>query len=315
VKLRLGTIRFEAERTISLELIDPGGRELPAWTPGAHLEIRLPSGLIRHYSLCGDPADRHTYRVAVLRVAEGRGGSTEVHDSVRVGTLVEVSEPRNHFGLTEATDYLFVAGGIGITPILPMIEQVAHRPAARWRLLYGGRDQQSMAFVDRISALPASSVDLVAEDEAGRPDLAAALALLPPGAHVFGCGPPAMLEKLIELCASHPHLVLHTERFDAGAVAPRPEEDGNSFEVELVRTGSVVQVPADKSVLEVVREIVPDVDFSCESGFCGTCETKMLGGRADHRDSLLTEGEQVANTSMMICVSRAAAGERLRLDL
>lgn len=315
MKLRLSSVRYEADRTVSLEFVDPGGQELPVWAPGAHVEVCLPSGLLRHYSLCGDPADSSCYRVAVLRVAEGRGGSMELHDNMRVGTLHEVSEPRNHFALVNATDYLFVAGGIGITPILPMVEQVATRPDVRWRLLYGGRNQTSMAFLNRISALPRHAVDLVPEQECGRPDLAAALAQLPPGAHVFGCGPAPMLEKLTERCASHRELVLHIERFSAGAVAPRPDKDDDTFEVELVRTGAVVQVPADKSVLEAVREVVPDVDFSCESGFCGTCETKMLGGRADHRDSLLTKGEQVANTSMMICVSRAAAGERLRLDL
>ena len=196
-----------------------------------------------------------------------------------------------------------------------MAEHLASRRVANWRLLYGGRSRAGMAFLDRVRALPKDGVELVAEDEHGRPDLAAALAQLPPGAHVFGCGPAPMLEKLTELCGSRPGLVLHTERFSAEAVAPRPREDNDGFEIELTRTGAVLHVPAHKSVLEVVREVIPGVDSSCESGFCGTCETTMLGGRADHRDSLLTEGERIANTSMMICVSRAAAGERLRLDL
>lgn len=316
MELRLDAVRYEAERTVSLELSDPTGQKLPEWTPGAHLEIRLPSGLLRHYSLCGDPADRSSYRVAVLRVAEGRGGSTEIHDKIRVGALVEVSEPRNHFTLAEAADYFFVAGGIGITPILTMTEQVAARRDANWKLLYAGRSRTDMAFLDRVHALPKhGTVELVAGDEDGRADLAAVLAALPPETHIYGCGPPTMLEQLAELCGSHHGLVLHTERFSAGAVAPQPSEDNDGFEIELVRTGTVLQVPSQKSVLEVVREVIPQVDYSCESGFCGTCETKMLGGRADHRDSLLTEGERIANGSMMICVSRAAAGERLRLDL
>lgn len=315
MNLRLVAVRYEADRTISLELADPSCRDLPAWTPGAHLEVRLPSGLLRHYSLCGDPVDRRCYRVAVLRLAQGRGGSIELHDTLRVGVLLEVSEPRNHFPLTDADDYLFVAGGIGITPVLPMVEQVGRRPDARWRLLYGGRDRASMAFLDRLRALPHGAVELVAEDESGRPDLWGALDRLPARAHVFGCGPAPMLERLTELCASRPDLVLHTERFSSGAVVPRPQEDAGAFEVELVRTGAVVLVPADKSVLEAVRGVVPDVGFSCENGFCGTCETKLLGGRVEHRDSLLTEAEQVANSSMMICVSRALSGERLRLDL
>ena len=316
MRLRLNAVRYEAERTVSLELSDPTGQKLPEWTPGAHLEIRLPSGVLRHYSLCGDPADRYSYRVAVLRVVEGRGGSIEIHDRLRVGTLVEVSEPRNHFSLTEAANYLFVAGGIGITPILTMAEHVATRRSANWRLLYAGRSRADMAFLDRARSLPNHGlVELVASDEDGHADLAEALASLPPETHIYGCGPPTMLEQLTELCGSHRGLVLHTERFSAGAVAPRPSEDNDGFEIELVRTGAVLQVPSHKSVLEVVREVIPGVDSSCESGFCGTCETKMLGGRADHRDSLLTEGERIANTSMMICVSRAAAGERIQLDL
>jgi len=314
VRLRLTAVRHEADQIVSLEFADPRGAPLPPWAPGAHLEIRLPSGLIRHYSLCGDPARAESYRVAVLRVGAGRGGSREIHDTLRVGTTLEVSEPRNTFPLADASHCLLIAGGIGITPILTMAEHLAARGHTAWRLLYGGRSRDAMAFRDRVARLPPGRAEQVFQDENGLPDLEGALAELPDGAHVYCCGPAPMIEKTTGLCARRPGLVLHVERFTATPARPAATTN-DAFEVELAETGRVLKVPADRSILDVVREVLPDVAYSCESGFCGTCETGILSGTAVHRDELLTEEERDAQRSMMICVSRARSGERLVLRL
>lgn len=315
MRLRLDAIRYEADETVSLEFADPTGARLPPWDPGAHLEIRLPSGLVRHYSLCGDPGDPVRYRVAVLRVGAGRGGSREIHDGLRVGALLEVTGPRNNFALVEAERYLFLAGGIGLTPILPMAERLAAAGHTGWRLVYGGRSRGAMAFLDRVGRLPEGSADVVCQDRDGLPDLERALGELPDGAHVYCCGPAPMIEKTVELCARRPRLALHTERFTASAPVRAAEPGGGAFEVELALSGRVLHVPPERSVLDVVREVLPEVAYSCESGFCGTCETKLLSGAAEHRDDLLSQEERDAQRSMMICVSRAAPGERLILDL
>ncbi|MBQ0825875.1 PDR/VanB family oxidoreductase [Streptomyces tagetis] len=314
MRLRLTSVRYEADQIVSLEFADPTGAPLPPWGPGAHLEIRLPSGLIRHYSLCGDPARADRYRVAVLRVAAGRGGSREIHDTLRVGTVLEVSAPRDTFALAEADHHLLIAGGIGVTPILTMAEHLAARGHPSWRLVYGGRSRDAMAFGDRVARLPEGRAEVVCQDERGLPDLETAVAELPDGAHVYCCGPAPMIENATGLCARRPDLVLHTERFAAAPARPAATEDG-AFEVELAESGQVLKVPADRSVLDVVREVLPDVAYSCESGFCGTCETGLVSGAAEHRDDLLTEAERDAQRSMMICVSRARPGERLVLRL
>ncbi|MFE7464153.1 PDR/VanB family oxidoreductase [Streptomyces sp. NPDC057499] len=293
-----------AEGVVRLRLKGSG---LPAWQPGAHLDVLLPSGLVRQYSLCGDPADPDTYTIATRLVEGGRGGSREVHERLREGEEVEVREPRNRFPLTEAPAYLFVAGGIGITPVLPMLRALA-ASGADWRLLYGGRSRASMPFLDEIGRLDADGgrVTVVAEDEAGRPDIAAALTDTAPGTAVYCCGPEPLMDAVA--AALPPGRILHLERFTASG----PSADATAFEVELRRSGRTVQVPADRSVLAAVREEVPYVSYSCEQGFCGTCRQRVVEGEADHRDELLTESERA--DTMLICVSRCR-GPRLVLDL
>ncbi|WP_328633670.1 PDR/VanB family oxidoreductase [Streptomyces sp. NBC_00356] len=288
------------------------GRDLPAWRPGAHLDLVLPSGLVRQYSLCGDPEDTSSYTVATRLISTdegGRGGSREVHEQVRDGMEVEVRGPRNRFRLdAEAPAYVFVAGGIGITPILPMLREAAAR-GADWRLLYGGRSRASMPFVEDVEKLGgevAGRVTVVAEDEDGRPDLAAALADTAPGTAVYCCGPEGLMAAVE--AALPEHCTLHSERF-----TPRNSAEGNGpFEVELRRSGKVVDVSADTTVLAAVRSAVPAIAYSCEQGFCGTCQQRVLEGEIEHRDELLTDAERA--DSMLICVSRAR-GERLVLDL
>ncbi|QNE77807.1 2Fe-2S iron-sulfur cluster binding domain-containing protein [Streptomyces finlayi] len=284
------------------------GDDLPAWQPGAHLDLVLPSGLVRQYSLCGDPADRAAYTIAPRLVEDGRGGSREVHTQLHEGTRVRVRGPRNRFPLVEAPAYVFVAGGIGITPILPMLRAVA-AAGAEWRLLYGGRTRASLPFLDEIAELGADGgrVTVVAEDEAGRPDAAAALAAAAPGTAVYVCGPEPLMDAvaaaLPEGCA------LHLERFTA---ATGTDPSATAFDVELRRSGSTVRVEAGQSVLAAVREKLPHVSYSCEQGFCGTCRQRVLEGEIDHRDELLTDGERT--DSMLLCVSRCR-GDRLVLDL
>ena len=317
MKLQVIQIRLEADQIISVVLRDPAGDPLPEWAPGAHLALTLPSGLVRQYSLCGDREDRHTYTVAVLKVGDGRGGSREIHERLRVGDLVDVDTPRNNFGLEPAPHYLFVAGGIGITPIIAMIDAVQADHTATYQLLYGARNRAALAFTDRLAALGKATVELIAQDEAGLPDIAAAMATCPPGTRVYCCGPPAMLSTIQQISANFPDLVLHFERF---AAAPELEQtvltgvDG-PFTVELARTGTTVVVGEGETVLDAVLAVAPDTAYSCTSGFCGTCETKVLAGEVDHRDSLLTEGERASNSTMMICVSRSKDRTKLTLDL
>ncbi|BBY16398.1 ferredoxin [Mycolicibacterium litorale] len=312
--MRVTQLRWEAADVVSLVLRGVDGDRLPPWEPGAHVAVTLPSGLVRQYSLCGSVDDPFAYTIAVLLVGDGRGGSREIHERLRVGEVLQVGEPRNNFALTEAPQYLFLAGGVGITPILSMVESLMAQPdPPPWRLLYGGRSRAAMAFVDRLA--PLDGVDVVPEDEAGVPDIAGALAASPPGTAVYCCGPPAMLAAADAACARHPELTLHVERFSAAAGAPVTTAGDGAFEVELARTGITVTVPEDMSVLDAVLAVDPEVAFSCAAGFCGTCETKVLSGTVDHRDDLLSADERNTNTTMMICVSRSRGGGKLTLDL
>jgi ferredoxin-NADP reductase len=295
-----------ADGVLALTLRHPLGEELPAWEPGAHIDILLGPGLERQYSLCGDPADRSVWRIAVLREPDGRGGSAYVHGELGQGDKVRVRGPRNHFALEPAPRYRFIAGGIGITPILPMLS-AAEAAGAEWTLLYGGRTRDSMAFTDELGAY-GDRVTIAPQDEAGLLDLASVLDDVPEGTLVYCCGPGALLDAVEERC---PGGLLHIERFQ-----PKEQETGpdTSFEVELSRSGKTVTVPEGVSVLDAVRSAGVEVLYSCAEGTCGTCETDVLEGTPDHRDSVLSDEEREAGETMMICVSRCR-GPRLVLDL
>ena len=300
-----------AEGVVTLTLADPGGGELPGWTPGAHVDLLLTPELTRQYSLCGSPSDRDRWRIGVLLDEGGRGGSKHVHAMVQPGTRVQVRGPRNNFPLAAAGRYVFVAGGIGITPLVPMIAE-AEATEAEWRLHYGGRRRQSMAFVDELLERYGDRVDVWPEDEHGMLDLAAVLGQPQPGALVYTCGPEGLLQAVEARCAGWPAGSLHVERFAAKPV------DGaaavTTFEVVCQRSGITVTVPEDKSILEVVQDAGVAALSSCLEGVCGTCETAVVEGEPDHRDSLLTADEKAAGDYMMICVSRCN-GPRLVLDL
>ncbi|GGR00211.1 PDR/VanB family oxidoreductase [Streptomyces asoensis] len=297
---------FAAEGVLALTLRHPLGEELPAWEAGAHVDLVLGPGLERQYSLCGDPADRSAWRIAVLREPAGRGGSVQVHEQVGVGGKLRVRGPRNHFALRPAGRYLFLAGGIGITPILPMLA-AAEAAGVEWSLLYGARTRASMAFAGELARY-GDRVTLAPQDETGLLDLARALDALPGDALVYCCGPGPLLDAVERLC---PADALRVERFRA---KEQPGDEDEEFEVELARSGRTLTVAPGVSVLDTVRAAGVEVLYSCTEGTCGTCETDVLEGTPEHRDCVLDAQEREAGETMMICVSRCR-GKKLVLDL
>ncbi|MGW5558095.1 PDR/VanB family oxidoreductase [Micromonospora sp. NPDC003944] len=298
-----------AAEVVAIRLCRLDGADLPEWTPGAHIDLELDVGLARQYSLCGDPADRSDLRIAVQREPNGRGGSRLVHERLTVGATVRASGPRNTFPLVAARRYLFVAGGIGITPIAPMVA-AADAAGADWRLVYGGRSRATMAFATTLLERYGDRVSLHPQDETGLLDLAGLFD--PPGAGlVYCCGPEALIAAVQEHCRGWPPGCLHVERFSAAGGTGAPE---TTIEVALTLSGRTVTVPPGTSILEAVEEAGVQVLSSCREGTCGTCETPVLAGVPEHHDSLLTAQERAAGDTMMICVSRART-PRLVLEL
>ena len=293
-----------AEDVVSLRLARRDGRPLPAWHPGAHIDVDLPSGKKRQYSLCGDPGVRNHYRIAVRRIAEGLGGSREVHE-LRQGQTLTLHGPRNAFPFIDVDRYLFVAGGIGVTPIRPMLLDAIAR-GADWAFVYTGRTRASMPFLDELIALDPSRVHVWPDDEDGIPDGKKILAAAPDGAALYCCGPPPMIEAIRAEVPADNIATLHYERF-----SPPPIAGGRPFSVVLARSGHVVRVAADQSALAAIREVLPDVPYSCQNGFCGTCPAALFGGKVEHRDRCLTDAER--ERKMAICVSRGSG--RITLDL
>lgn len=314
LRVRVQRMCFEAEGVTSYELVPTdGANRLPAWAPGAHIDVQLPSGTVRQYSLCGDPDDAGRYRIAVLEQPRGRGGSVEVHASLRPGMYVQIGSPRESFNLVQAPRYVFVAGGIGITPLLPMIHRV-HRAGRQWQLVYGARDLSHMAFLDELTWLDEQRVRAVAQDVDGLIDVAL-VAADAGDAEVYCCGPEPLIDAVqSEMARAGRSAHLHVERFGPAAPTGSTGPAGDVFQVELLRSGVVVDVPPEQTVLDAVRAAGVDAPSSCEMGICGTCETKVLSGTVDHRDELLTEEEKAGGSTMLICVSRAAC-PRLVLDL
>jgi ferredoxin-NADP reductase len=310
-QLLVRSMALEAEGVLSVELVHPAGEDLPPWEPGAHVDLRLPGGLSRQYSLSGDPSDRGRYRLGVLREPAGRGGSAYVHATLRPGDLVEYAGPRNHFVLEPSPAYVFVAGGIGITPILPMLAR-AEADGATWHLLYGGRTASSMAFTSEL-ARHGDRVVVHPQDTHGLLDLDELLGTPREDTLVYCCGPEPLLAAVEERMAAWPSGSLHLERF-AAPVVERDPADQHAVEVVLAESGRSVLVPPDTSILQALLDDGVDVLHDCQDGICGSCETKVIEGEVDHRDFVLTEKEQAANDCMMVCVSRAC-GTRLVLGL
>jgi ferredoxin-NADP reductase len=298
---------------VALTFAGADGAPLPPWRPGAHLDIHLPSGRVRQYSLCGDPARQDSYRIAVRRIPDGGGGSAEMHDVLSVGSQVTTSGPRNAFPLTvpgygSPTQRLrFVAAGIGITPILPMMRHVDGL-GVEWSMIYAGRSRDSLPFLDEVAEF-GDRIEIRTDNEWGVPTADHLLGDCPDGTAVYACGPAPMLTAIRAALAARDNVELHFERF-----AAPPVIDGEEFSVRVASTDAAVQVDAEETLLSALQRGDVWPPYSCRQGFCGTCRTRVLDGSVDHRDTLLTEPER-ADGMMLICISRAAKGQRLTLDL
>ncbi|MFZ4485266.1 MAG: PDR/VanB family oxidoreductase [Candidatus Nanopelagicales bacterium] len=294
-----------------LRLAAINDKPLPTWSPGAHVDLVLPSGLVRQYSLCGDPADL-SYTVAVLREPASRGGSAEVHERVQPGDTLMIRGPRNHFPLVPADHYVFIAGGIGITPLLAMVRSVAGS-GETWELHYGGRSRSAMAYLDDIASLTGGEVAVYAQDEVGLIPVKKILEAAPRSSAVYTCGPEPLLVA-VEQEGEAAALPVHLERFGPSSAPVRANTDDSEFTVTLQRSARTLPVPPGTRLIDVVRQVLPMVPFSCEEGYCGSCESVVLEGVPDHRDSVLSEAERESNTCMMICVGRSKTPQ-LVLDL
>ena len=300
-----------AKDTYWFELRHPQGLPLSPFTAGSHLTVQVPGGTRRNYSLCGDPANTEAYQIAVKRDAFGRGGSISMADDLHQGDLLPVSAPRNNFELhPRATDFLFIAGGIGITPILSMMRYLKSTGRGRFRLYYGTRDAASTAFIDDINSEFPGQVTLHHDNG----DMAQALDLWPvfekpANAHVYCCGPKGLMDSVADMSGHWPSGSVHFESFGVDAKACA---DNKPFTVRLQKSGATVEVGAEQTILEALRAGGYRVSSSCESGTCGSCKTRLLAGEAEHRDMVLSEDEQAGQ--IMLCVSRAKSAE-LVLDL
>lgn len=309
------TLRFEAEDIITVELRPVSGTEFPAFEAGSHIDLHLPNGMVRSYSLSNSCQERHRYVVGVLKDRASRGGSRCVHEQLRIGTKLTIGAPRNNFPLHAAASHsVLIAGGIGVTPLLCMARRLKDlgRP---FEFLYFARSRRHAAFVPEIEALGVPVTWHFDDEQGGPPDLHALLARRPPAAgdHHYACGPAVMLDRFEKVCADLGHANAHIERFAAVEVAAA-EDARQAFSVELRRSGKTFEVTPDTTLHKRLIELNANVPFSCEEGICGSCETRVLEGEPDHRDSVLTAAERAANRAMMVCVS-GCKSPRLVLDL
>ena len=312
---RVAAVRTVATDVAAYDLVAADGRELAPFSPGSHIDVHLPNGLIRQYSLCSDPSDISHYTIAVKKESAGRGGSLAMHERIEEGSSIAIAGPRNLFPLSGDGDggsddhSLFIAGGIGITPILAMIRSLtAH--GRSWELHYCARSEQHAAFYRDLQALGGDRVHPYFS-ETPLLDASALLAAPRAATHVYCCGPVPLMNAVKEATANWQDGRVHFEWFAAPEVEHAPNQ---AFEIELSQSGRVLTVPSDQSILTVLRNAGIAVASACEEGVCGTCETRVLAGQPDHRDMLLSASERAANGSMMVCVSRACSA-RIVLDL
>lgn len=308
------TLRWEAQDIVGVELRPRAGATFPDFTAGAHIDLHLPNGMVRSYSLLNAPGDSRRYVIAVLKDKASRGGSRCVHEQLRVGMVLPISAPRNNFALHEdAAHSVLVAGGIGVTPLLCMgrrLRQLGHS----FEVLYFARARDSAALREEIEALGVPVHWHFDAEAGGPPDLRALLAARrQPGTHYYACGPTPMLDGFVAACAELGYADAHIERFSAVEVKAAADAR-QSYTVELRRSGRVIPVSPDKSLLHTLLDAGVEVDHSCEEGICGACETRVLEGLPDHRDAVLSPAEHAAGKSMMVCVS-GCRSERLVLDL
>jgi len=316
--------RVVADGVVALELGAADGYDLHPFTAGSHIDVELPVKdahghfMVRQYSLCNDPSERDRYVIGVSRDPSSRGGSVYLHDEVKPGDLLHISTPRNHFELYEPAEHtVLIAGGIGITPLLAMARRLSAL-GKRWRLFYCVRTEQRAAFLDEIRALPGEVIPIFDGVPGGKPiDLERVMRETASDAHLYCCGPNGLMEAFERAASNRPARNVHVEWFKPRPVEPRPVAaaagDG-SFEVKLAHSGLTLKVPADKSILDVLVDAGVAVQYSCCDGVCGTCETRVLDGVPDHRDSVLLGEDAGAVDRIMLCVSRSAS-PCLTLDL
>ena len=308
-------VTAESDTVNSYELAAPGTDMLPRFSAGAHVDLHLGNGIVRSYSLVNGETERHRYLIGVHRDAAGRGGSRLIHERLQVCETVTLSGPRNNFPLCEEADHsVLIGGGIGITPLIAMMERLSElgRP---YEAHYVARTRASAPFLHKIADLQESAgadIRVIFSREAPglRLDIARIVRSAPAGAHLYCCGPRSMLEAFKSAAAASPAAFIHLEQFGAA----EPPETGRAFRVELARSGLMLDVGPEQSILDVLIGAGVDVAYSCEQGVCGTCEVRILGGIPDHRDSYLTPAERDRNTSLMICCSRSLS-DVLVLDL
>ena len=315
LEVRVKRICYEADNINSYELVAPGGGELAPFTAGGHIDLHLPNGMIRSYSLVNDQCERHRYVIAVNRDAASRGGSSFVHDNIRAGDIITVSCPRNNFALHEEADRsILIAGGIGITPLLSMIRRLEVL-GRRGELFYAARTRRAAAFLDELGALQPNvhlnlHVDFDDERSGRIFDISAIVGKAPAQAHLYCCGPVPMLEAFEAATADRPADHVHAEYFQARE-APAIE---GGFEIRLARSNRTITVEAGKTILDALLDAGIAANYACAEGVCGTCETRVLEGIPDHRDQFLSREEQAANKTIMICCS-GAKSPTLVLDL
>ena len=309
--LRVHRIEWAGEGVLAVELRDPEGGDLPAFAAGAHVDLHLPNGMTRSYSLANDPSDRTRFVLGVGLDPSSRGGSRFVHRDLRVGQMLDVEGPRNHFPLDESAPHsVLIAGGIGITPMVCMAQRLA-AIGRSFEFHYAVREASRAAFLGVVDSLT-PKLHLHVDASAGRPlDLAAIVASAPAGAHFYCCGPMPMLAAYEAATAGIPAERVHLEYFQAKPVSAAA---ATAFEVEIAGTGRVFTIPPDRSIADVLEAAGLRIATSCCEGICGTCETRVVAGEPEHRDSVLTAAERAANKTIMICVSRALT-PRLVLDL
>ena len=309
------TLRFEALDTISVELRPAPGVVFPPFEAGAHIDLHLPNGMVRNYSLLNAQGEQGRYVIGVLRDRASRGGSRCVHQDLRVGMVLPISAPRNNFRLHEdAAHSVLVAGGIGVTPILGMARRLKALGKS-FELLYCARSRASAAFIAELEALQAPTHWHFDDEQGAPPDLKTLLSRRPPdgATHYYACGPAVMLDAFEAVCAQLGHTQAHIERFNAVEVAASSDAQA-VYTVELQRSGKSFTITPEKNLLNTLLDAGIDVPFSCSEGICGTCETKVIAGIPDHRDSVLSAKEKASNKSMMVCVS-GCKSSTLVLDL
>jgi vanillate O-demethylase ferredoxin subunit len=315
LELKVARIADVTPRIKSLELVSASGEALPAFTAGAHIDVELGNGEARSYSLLNDCTEQHRYVIAVLRETESRGGSIFVHDRVCAGDILKSSDPANNFPLNEAGErHILIAGGIGITPLMSMSRRLAAR-GAEFTLHYCARSRAEAAFIDALERElgPRLISHFDGGDIARGLDVAALLKERPPAAHAYVCGPPGLIRAVREAARHWPKGTVHYELFKGSEVDIAPRSSDQAFEIVLKRAGRTLTVPADKSILETLAGAGIKIKTLCKEGVCGTCRVGLVGGRADHRDEVLTDEEREHN--IQVCVSRALPGETLVLDL